>query len=219
MRGVYVNERATPPMPQWKVHQDLRRLSGMRPDWVATNELAKLRRYRHALRVWFPTDEWRHLFLNRRKRNTISVRRDTYRVLDSYSVRLTRGLAGVNPARRANVAIVQDRDTNEPFALVCVHLTNGKDNPRRSFRTWRARSWARGYARLTRLVARLDASGLPVLVVGDFNDKDTPLPHPAAWWVTNNGRIVKAAAVGMDARGRALRGLHTDHPALLIRGD
>ena len=141
VRGVYANIRATPRMRQADVTDDLMALWHKHPDWVALNEAAKVRRYRRAIRRLFDAEDWRWLFLSRRMRNTILVRREVLRTITGYSRVLNRGLPGVNPKRRASVVLLQHRATGHQFWLVNTHLPNGKDNPRKRARAWRVRAW------------------------------------------------------------------------------
>lgn len=217
VRGVYANVRATPKMPQADVVEDLLALLAFHPSWVALNEAAKVRRYRRAIRRLFDHEDWRWLFLSRRLRNTILVKRDVLRTITGYSHRLNRGLAGLNPTRRASVALLQYRATGDQFWLVVPHLPNGKDNPRKRMRGWRIRAWDKAWHRLVGLLEDLEDTGLPVVMVGDLNDKHTPEPIRGWRWVSSNGRIVKAGSTVYGTDTDLITGLATDHPGLVVR--
>ena len=228
MRGIIINERATPPMRKGRVMADLRTVRALDPTWVAWNELGKWARYRAWLQAVFTAAVWVHLFHD--SRNMVSLRRDGYEVLGKLSQRLHDGLAGVNPARFNNVVFVRDRATGAIFAILNAHLANGAFNRKHpATRWWRRLAHAWGIGGITETVDLLYALGISCIGVGDYNQENTPKFHPDMVWLFNGGGIMKmwlleapGGARFQNIETRRIKTgvvLETDHDALVLDCD
>lgn len=192
------NIRATPPMRQRSVVHDLRtaRLEGS--EVYCWQELAKIERYKQALRAVLPKHQgWNHSFM--RKRNAISVDTTQVKVIKRKPHRLTDGKFWIpQPPRYANQLLVEDLIAQDPHDIYNCHFTNGGYNGRwrPAFnRRARKRLWDKQYEKTCELIAKsVNEQKRLAVVTGDFNREDMPELHPRQKIVLQDG-IMKVIVI------------------------
>jgi hypothetical protein len=122
------------------------------------------------------------------------------------------GVAHISLTRHICVAVLQHRGTGKNFAFLSYHaVTAGKDRNR-------VRMRAEGLKKVRAILRELKASGIPIIVCGDFNQRGNILSsaaihtahridHQFAW----HGKNVTLARKGSHAVNTA-----SDHDALVV---
>lgn len=98
--------------------------------------------------------------------NSISYRRDLFRLVSSGFEQACEGRSGVAPARFVCWAVFEHIASGIRFVVINVHFTKVVDDEHEE---WRRQQWNRNLTALRAVVARFRARGLSVLVGGDLN--------------------------------------------------
>lgn len=126
--------------------------------------------------------------------------------------KLTRGLAGVNPARWLNVVFNQNSRT----VYAATHMTNGGWKKGKSRRLWRRRMWFKQFRKIKAKVAEWLAAGWNVVLGGDINRVDIQEFHPRQVVANHAGLMhlyaIPARGYKVNVRGRDRMDPHSDHP-------
>lgn len=98
--------------------------------------------------------------------NSISYRRDLFRLVSSGFERASEGRLNVAPARFVCWVVFEHIASGRRFVVINVHFTKVIADEHGA---WRRQQWNRNLTVLRAVVARFRAQGLPVLVGGDLN--------------------------------------------------
>lgn len=118
----------------------------------------------------------------------ISWRRRRYVFIGAATHVLHEGVAGVCLPRRITVVTLEDRDTGARFAVVNLHMVASAWSGSKGSVALRRKLWNIGQANVRAVLSDLARSGLPVVVVGDFNSRNRREP-----------------AIGREVAGRPVR--------------
>lgn len=206
------NIQNRPLMPQDKVREDTKLLFSLGLVVLACE--VKVLRYDRAFRQ----------FAHRLARRVYFEKRPTQAAVPKSwrswgrAYRLTRGLAGINPARWFNAVFCPESRT----IYVSTHFTNGGWNakPKRR-KAWRRWAWRRQERKARALIAEWNAKGWNVVVGGDLNRVMDPDFHSRQVTVVQAGimHIIAIPAPGnkvVSRRARITRNVNGDHPFVSV---
>lgn len=211
------NIKNKPRMKQHKVEADCHTLTRMGTVALAC-ELGP-KRYKKAFRQAAHT---RGLYAPRVDRAVQVAVAQSWAVGATHTIRLTRGLPGVNPSRWITCVEVPGEHFG-PTVFMATHWTNGAWNfKRKPFKRWRKKRWLRQEAKARRLVGGLVAQGWNVVIGGDFNTgpmRSHVNLHPNQHLVERAGLMhlyaIPTKGYTTKVLGRRVeRDVHTDHPFL-----
>lgn len=206
------NIRNNPPMPHHKVVQDCNKLASLASVTI-TNEMGP-RLYREAM-AKAVTRYGSTVRVEGRK--TLVALPAKWPTDQPRTARLTRALAGINPARTVEHVTTRD-NLDAPVVVAGTHFTNGAWNRRSKARKlWRKLAWLRQHRKTARMVRRWHERGQNVVLGGDFNKLRTIKFHPDQVLVHKAGLIhlyaIPAPGYRVSVRAkRTVTNVHTDHP-------
>ncbi|CUR59406.1 putative Lysozyme [metagenome] len=127
-------------------------------------------RYRRLVLEEFPRTSWQVFFGPRANHSPIAVRRDAFDVLDEHALQVHPGVAKVNEPRYLTHVHLRHRALGVELHAVNLHLVSGAfHKPPKPDAEARQAEWRRGMEKHDRYVARLVATGAPVVCGGDYN--------------------------------------------------
>lgn len=97
-----------------------------------------------------------------------------FKVLDSGYVKTHSGMPNISPERGFNWVLVKrlNRPTVKPFIVIDTHYVSGAFDASKSMHDWRLLSWRTHHAILIKFVAKQNAAGKDVFLMGDMNKRN-----------------------------------------------
>lgn len=155
-----------------------------------------------------------------RSATPIAYRKDLYTLVQSRHVKVTDGIAGVNPDRGYDIATFKT-SKGVVFYVLNTHLHNKAYNgPADPHKKWRRQSWDKVWAAIKNEVNNNKG---PMFVTGDFNRVMIPSQPPNFAWVAGYNRIDK---IGLKVNRDVYRPMagnvrkvntSSDHDAIVVK--
>lgn len=127
-------------------------------------------RYRRVVLEEFPSTDWHVFYGPKDNRAPIAVRTDVFDVVDEEALQIHRGVPGLHERRHLTHLHLRHRELGVDLHVTNLHLVAGAfHRPPKADAALRQTEWNDAMRTHDALVARLVATGAPVIAGGDYN--------------------------------------------------